>query len=61
MRELAWQPDQSGLLLGAPVHDGRLVALAYSPVSLRLDVQNLSGETQRFDLSGVQELTVAEL
>jgi hypothetical protein len=61
MRELAWQTDQSGLLRGAPVHDGRLVALAYSPGALRVDVQNLSGETLRFDLSGVQELTITEL
>ena len=60
--EIAWRTDQNGMLIGARIHDSRLVSLAIiSEVRMELKFRRLSGELVMLVLNGLHEFNVVEM
>ncbi len=61
MKQIEWQTDSDGMLIGAPIHDSNVVALTITRENIAIDAQSASGRVVQLRLDGVEELRIEEL
>lgn len=53
--ELSWTTDKNGNVLGARVHDGKIIGISISDETLSLEVRRVDGSLVIFELKGTEE------
>ncbi|MCV9946371.1 MULTISPECIES: hypothetical protein [unclassified Rhizobium] len=62
MREIAWGNDDDGMLLGARVHDTRLISLEFANRRhLLLTLRRVDGTEVKLSYEGVQEISLGQI
>jgi hypothetical protein len=60
--EIAWQTDPNGMLIGARIHDSRLVGLALiDDIRMEFKFRRLSGESVMIALDGLHDFNALQM
>ncbi|TWB45576.1 hypothetical protein FBZ98_11546 [Rhizobium sp. ERR 922] len=62
MREIAWQNDDKGMLLGARAHDAKLISLDFVNLhKLLLTLRRVDATQVKLSYEGVQEVSLGQI